>query len=121
MPCSPRPNSAAWPKGSRPTPDRPHRRPGAGGVPTLASRLRLIKCIPPLTQPPDLPMTLPASRPLFLFAFFVCVLLLATAYYMEYVMELLPCPLCLVQRAAFLLISLTCLAAVLHNPLPRPG
>ena len=66
-------------------------------------------------------MTLPASRPLYLFAFIVCVLLLATAYYMEYVMELLPCPLCLVQRAAFLLIGLTCLAAVLHNPQPRPG
>ena len=48
-------------------------------------------------------------------------LLLATAYYMEYVMELLPCPLCIIQRFAFLLIGLVCLAAVLHNPQPRNG
>ena len=66
-------------------------------------------------------MTLPASRPLYLIAFIVCLLLLATAYYMEYVMELLPCPLCIVQRAAFLVLGLTCLAAVLHNPQPRAG
>lgn len=64
-------------------------------------------------------MTLPASRPLHLIAFIVCVMLLATAYYMEYVMGLLPCPLCMVQRFAFLLIGLVCLAAVLHNPQPR--
>lgn len=66
-------------------------------------------------------MTLPASRPLYLLAFIVCVLLLATAFYMEYVMELLPCPLCQVQRFAFLLLGLICLAAVLHNPQPRAG
>jgi disulfide bond formation protein DsbB len=69
----------------------------------------------------DLRMTLPASRPLYLIAFIICVLLLATAYYMEYVMELLPCPLCIIQRFAFLLIGLVCLAAVLHNPQPRNG
>ena len=66
-------------------------------------------------------MTLPASRPLYLISFIACVLLLATAYYMEYVMELLPCPLCIIQRAVFLLIGLTCLAAVIHNPQPKPG
>ena len=64
-------------------------------------------------------MTLPASRPLYLLAFIVCVLLLAAAYYMELVMGLLPCPLCIVQRFAILLIGLVCLAAVLHNPQPR--
>ncbi len=66
-------------------------------------------------------MTLPASRPLYLLGFLVCVMLLAVAYYMEYVIELLPCPLCLVQRAAFALIGLLCLAAVLHNPQPKTG
>ena len=64
-------------------------------------------------------MTLPASRPLYLLAFITCVLLLAAAYYMEYVKGLMPCPLCIVQRFAFLLIGLTCLAAVLHNPQPK--
>lgn len=64
-------------------------------------------------------MPLPASRPLYLIAFIVCVLLLTTAYYMEYVMGLLPCPLCIVQRFAFMLVGLVCLAAVLHNPQPR--
>lgn len=64
-------------------------------------------------------MTLPASRPLYLLAFITCVLLLAAAYYMEYVMGLLPCPLCIVQRFAFLLIGLVCLGAVLHNPQPK--
>ena len=66
-------------------------------------------------------MTLPASRPLYLIAFILCVLLLATAYYMEYVMGLLPCPLCIVQRFAFVLLGLLSLAAVLHNPQPRSG
>ena len=66
-------------------------------------------------------MTLPASRPLYLLGFLVCVMLLAVAYYMEYVMDLLPCPLCLVQRGAFALIGLLCLAAVLHNPQPNVG
>lgn len=64
-------------------------------------------------------MTLPASRPLYLLAFITCALLLAAAYYMEYVMGLLPCPLCIVQRFAILLIGLVCLAAVLHNPQPK--
>ena len=66
-------------------------------------------------------MTLPASRPLYLIAFILCVLLLATAYYMEYAMGLLPCPLCIVQRFAVLLLGLLSLAAVLHNPQPRSG
>lgn len=65
-------------------------------------------------------MTLPASRPLYLLALLVCIALLATAYYMEFVMELLPCPLCLVQRGVFIAIGLLCLAAVLHNPQPKP-
>lgn len=64
-------------------------------------------------------MTLPASRPLYLLAFITCVLLLAAAYYMEYVMGLLPCPLCIIQRFAIVLIGLVCLTAVLHNPQPR--
>ncbi|MYI88709.1 MAG: disulfide bond formation protein B [Gammaproteobacteria bacterium] len=48
--------------------------------------------------------------------FLACVGLLATAYYMEYVMYLEPCPLCMVQRIAFVLVGLTCLSGFLHNP-----
>lgn len=66
-------------------------------------------------------MTLPASRLLYLLAFIVCVVLLLIALYMEHYMGLLPCPLCIIQRIAFVLIGLTCLAAVLHNPAPRQG
>ncbi|UAW98608.1 disulfide bond formation protein B [Halopseudomonas nanhaiensis] len=66
-------------------------------------------------------MTLPASRLLYLLAFIVCVVLLLIALYMEHYMGLLPCPLCIIQRIAFVLIGLTCLTAVLHNPAPRQG
>lgn len=64
-------------------------------------------------------MTLPASRLLYLIAFFICVVLLLIALYMEHYMGMLPCPLCIIQRIAFVLIGLTCLAAVIHNPAPR--
>ena len=64
-------------------------------------------------------MTLPASRLLYLIAFLICVALLLIALYMEHYMGMLPCPLCIIQRIAFLLIGLTCLAAVVHNPAPR--
>ncbi|HEC51994.1 hypothetical protein LCGC14_0046940 [marine sediment metagenome] len=66
-------------------------------------------------------MTLPASRPLYLLAFIVCVLLMGTALYLEHVVGLEPCPLCIIQRVAVILIGLLCLAAVLHNPKPRNG
>ena len=66
-------------------------------------------------------MTLPASRPLYLLAFIVCVLLMGTALYLEHVVGLEPCPLCILQRMAVIVIGLLCLAAVLHNPTPRNG
>ena len=66
-------------------------------------------------------MTLPASRPLYLLAFIVCVLLMGAALYLEHVIGLEPCPLCIVQRVAVIVIGLLCLAAVLHNPKPRKG
>ena len=51
--------------------------------------------------------------------FLACAGLIATAYYMEYVMYLEPCPLCMVQRIAIILIGIVCLAAFLHNPARR--
>lgn len=51
--------------------------------------------------------------------FLACVGLIATAYYMEYVMYLDPCPLCMVQRYIIILLGLACLVAFLHNPQKR--
>ena len=47
----------------------------------------------------------------YLAGFFICIALLASAYYFEYEMFLEPCPLCIVQRIATLGIGLGCLAA----------
>lgn len=55
-------------------------------------------------------------RLFFLFAFLVPVALLAVAFYMEYVMNLDPCPLCWLQRYAFMAVAIVGLAAVIHNP-----
>ena len=49
-----------------------------------------------------------------------CVLLIAYALYLQYVHELEPCPLCILQRYAFVLVALAAgVAAVL--PSPRGG
>ena len=49
----------------------------------------------------------------------VCALFIGVAYYMEYVLYLEPCPLCMVQRIAIIMIGLVSLAALLHNPMRR--
>lgn len=65
-------------------------------------------------------MSLPASRPLYLVVFLACLLILGSAYYMELVLGLQPCPLCWIQRICFILVGLISLAALLHNPQPKP-
>lgn len=55
-------------------------------------------------------------RLVFLFAFLVSAGLLAVAFYMEHVMGLEPCPLCWLQRFAFMGVGAVGLVAVLHNP-----
>lgn len=45
-----------------------------------------------------------------------CIVLLAFGLYLQYVQELEPCPLCMVQRVFFALLGLTALVAALHNP-----
>ncbi|SFR60906.1 disulfide bond formation protein DsbB [Marinobacter daqiaonensis] len=55
-------------------------------------------------------------RLVFLFALLVPVVLLAVAFYMEYVMELEPCPLCWLQRYAFMAVAAVALLALIHNP-----
>lgn len=61
-------------------------------------------------------MNLARPRSLFLLAFAGCVLLIGVALYMEHVMGLLPCPLCIVQRICILGFGLVCLIAAIHSP-----
>lgn len=54
-------------------------------------------------------------RTLYLSGFLLCVSLLASAYFMEYVLELDPCPLCLFQRYTFYSIAAAFLIGAIHN------
>ncbi|MCG8519087.1 MAG: disulfide bond formation protein B [Pseudomonadales bacterium] len=60
-------------------------------------------------------------RLVFFLVFVVCAGLLATAFYMEHVQGLEPCPLCWMQRFAFMAVGLVSLVAALHNPGPLGG
>jgi disulfide bond formation protein DsbB len=48
--------------------------------------------------------------------FALCAGLLGFAYYLQYVAEQNPCPLCMVQRVAFYLLAAVFLTAALHGP-----
>lgn len=61
-------------------------------------------------------MALPASRPLYLLALIACVILMGVALYLEHVVGLVPCPLCIIQRVLLVLVGLVCLAALIHHP-----
>lgn len=61
-------------------------------------------------------MSFVSSRQLFLLAFIGCVLIMAGALYLEHVVGLAPCPLCVVQRICVILFGLVCLLAALHGP-----
>lgn len=47
---------------------------------------------------------------------FVCILLLAFAYYLQYVEGLEPCPLCMVQRGFFYAVLALFVLAAVHGP-----
>ena len=57
-----------------------------------------------------------SHRFLYLVGFLGCAALLAVALYFQYVEELEPCPLCIMQRVCFALVGLICLVAFVHNP-----
>lgn len=59
------------------------------------------------------------TRLIYLYIFLFCVALLGIALYMQHVMMLEPCPLCLMQRAFFLATGLVSLVAFIHNPVAR--
>lgn len=56
------------------------------------------------------------SRGFNLFMAFVCYQLLITAYYFQYVENMLPCPLCIFQRIGVLFVGIWFLLRGLHNP-----
>jgi disulfide bond formation protein DsbB len=59
---------------------------------------------------------LPARRYCYLLGFGLCAALLGFAYYLEYVKHLEPCPLCMLQRLAMVVLGTVLLVAGLHNP-----
>lgn len=61
-----------------------------------------------------------SSRLLFVLAALCCFILVAAAVlYFQQALHLLPCPLCVMQRMAYLAAGLVALAAALHGRLPR--
>jgi disulfide bond formation protein DsbB len=61
-------------------------------------------------------MNLASPRSLFLLAFIGCALMMIAALYLEHVVGLAPCPLCIVQRICVIGFGLVCLVAALHGP-----
>ena len=61
-------------------------------------------------------MALFSSRRFFLLAFAGCVLIMLGALYLEHVVGLEPCPLCIVQRICVMLFAAVCLLAALQGP-----
>ena len=61
-------------------------------------------------------MTLPKKRLLNLAGFLACAGMMSFALYAQYGLMLEPCPLCVFQRIATILLGLVFLTAALHNP-----
>jgi disulfide bond formation protein DsbB len=61
-------------------------------------------------------LLLPRRRAAYFLGFLVCAALMAFALYLQYVMELEPCPLCIFQRVAMIATGVVFLVAALHNP-----
>ena len=58
----------------------------------------------------------PGMRAIFLLIFLGCASLVGFAFYLQETKNILPCPLCVVQRVAYWLVGLTALLAFFHNP-----
>ncbi|WP_437879487.1 disulfide bond formation protein B [Pseudomonas sp. LRF_L74] len=61
-------------------------------------------------------MALAKPRTLFLIVFLGCVGLMGVALYLEHVVGLEPCPMCIVQRICLIAVGLVSLVAALHAP-----
>jgi disulfide bond formation protein DsbB len=58
----------------------------------------------------------PNARLIFLAIFLACTGLISYALYLQHVMHLEPCPMCILQRYAFITVGIVALIAALHNP-----
>ncbi len=63
-------------------------------------------------------MTIPSRRTLNVAGFFACVGMMAYALYAQYALFLDPCPLCIFQRVAVIMLGVVMLVAAWHDP-PR--
>ena len=61
-------------------------------------------------------LLLPSRRAAYFLGFLVCAALMAFALYLQYAMDLEPCPLCVFQRVARIATGVVFLVAALHNP-----
>jgi disulfide bond formation protein DsbB len=61
-------------------------------------------------------MKIPAPRALNAAGFAVCCGMMAYALYAEHVLLLIPCPLCVFQRMAVIVLGIVFLLAAIHNP-----
>ena len=61
-------------------------------------------------------LLLPGRRAAYFLGFLVCAALMAFALYLQYAMDLEPCPLCVFQRVAVIATGVVFLVAALHNP-----
>ncbi len=59
---------------------------------------------------------LPPRRPAYLLGFLVCAGLMAWALWLQYGLDLEPCPLCVFQRIAVIATGVVFLIAAIHNP-----
>jgi disulfide bond formation protein DsbB len=59
---------------------------------------------------------MPNLRQTHLLIFLACLFMILAAAYMEHVLKMIPCSLCITQRAFVILTGLIALAAFIHNP-----
>lgn len=59
---------------------------------------------------------IPSVRKTYFLVFIACTLMMLAAAYMEHVMKMIPCSLCITQRGFVVLTGLLALAAAIHNP-----
>lgn len=57
-----------------------------------------------------------SARSIFGLLALICAALLGYGYYLQYVVGLEPCPLCIMQRLAFFAVFAVCLIAAIHGP-----
>lgn len=64
-------------------------------------------------------LVIPGNRLINLGVFLVCVITIGIVLYMEHVMLLSPCGLCITQRVFVIFCGFTCLISAVHNPGPH--